>query len=326
MDPYVFVVGSPRSGTTLLQRMLDAHPLLAIANDTHFIPKAIDLDADRDLPMTPEIVDRVIGYHRFHRLGVDERLVRALAAGSDTYADFVGALYGAMASGRGKRFGGEKTPDYVRVLPVLHRLFPGSRFVHIVRDGRDVALSALDWATERKGPGRLDLWASEPVAACALWWLRQVEPGVRAGGSLGPLRYREIAYETLVARPGQTLRELTWFLGLPFSPAMEHFHVGRERDDQVDAKRAWRPATVGLRDWRTDMDPRDIALFEALAGATLTSLGYPRAFPRIPRRIESIARDCIEVWIADRRLQRSRLREQPVRAEGDRTLADSRSR
>ena len=170
-NPYLFVVGCPRSGTTLLQRMLDQHPQLAVSNDTHFIPRAIEgLTEGTDLPLTPELIERVRGYRRFPRLGLSEAAVSGAAAKARTYGEFVSALYFEFGRMHGKPLAGEKTPDYVRYLPLLHALFPWVRTVHIIRDGRDVTLSTLEWAPEDRGPGRYDLWREEPVAVCALWW------------------------------------------------------------------------------------------------------------------------------------------------------------
>ena len=207
-NPYVFVVGCPRSGTTLLQRMLDHHPRLAVANDTHFIPRALeevipqavaDVAGPVDPPLSPELVEWVLGYHRFARLGLVEAIVRQAAAEAATYRDFVSALYSEFGRLHGKPLAGEKTPDYVRRLPLLHAVFPWVRTVHIIRDGRDVALSTLEWASEDKGPGKLELWQDEPVAVCALWWQWQVRTGMRDGAVLGPSRYHEVKYEELVA-------------------------------------------------------------------------------------------------------------------------------
>src|SRR3989442_11874656 len=112
VNPYVFVVGCPRSGTTLLQRMLDAHPDLAIANDTHFIPRALGNDDGSDL--SAPVIDRVVSYKRFARLGIDEVTARQLGAGATTYSQYVSRLYDELATRRGKPYAGEKTPDYVR--------------------------------------------------------------------------------------------------------------------------------------------------------------------------------------------------------------------
>jgi hypothetical protein len=274
--PYAFIVGCPRSGTTLLQRMLDHHPLLAVANDTHFIPRVVDPDGG-DVALSPEIVDRVLDYHRFGRLGLDDPAVRRAASHTRTYAEFVGALYAQFGARHGKPLAGEKTPDYVRYLPLLGRLFPWSRVVHIVRDGRDVALSALQWARPDKGPGRFALWPEDPVAVCALWWRWQVTSGRTGGRGLGS-RYQEVRYEDLVARPRETVKSLCLFLQLPFAPEMLAYHLGRHREQPgLSAKNAWLPPTPGLRDWRSQMSERDAEVFEALAGDLLSSLGYERA-------------------------------------------------
>ena len=278
-NPFVFVVGCPRSGTTLLQRILDHHPQLAVTNDSHFIPRAVrGIDADASTPLTPDLVDRVVEYRRFHRLGVDEATARAAASGAETYAGFVGALYDVVAGQAGKPLAGEKTPDYVRSLPLLHRVFPDARIVHIVRDGRDTALSLLDWATPTKGPGKLALWGSEPLAVAALWWAWQAGAGRRDGNAIGPDRYLEIRYEDLVLEPDRVMRAVSGFLDLDFTSEMLDYHVGRVKDSEGrSAKSAWLPPTPGLRDWRIKFSDDDLALFEVLVGDVLTSFGYELA-------------------------------------------------
>jgi hypothetical protein len=278
VNPYVFLVGCPRSGTTLLQRMLDHHPRLAVANDTHFIPHGVDRKVGKiDPPLTSAIVDRVRTYRRFYRLGLPDEAVEAAASGARTYSEFVSALYDELGRSRGKPLAGEKTPSYVRQLPYLHALFPSARVVHIIRDGRDTALSALEWATETKGPGKLPLWQDEPIGVCALWWRRHVRSGRSEGERLGRSTYYEVRYERLVPDAAHELRHVAAFLDLEYSPQMAAFHVGKTRSDPgLSAKHAWLPPTPGLRDWQTDMAERDIVLFETLAGDLLDELGYER--------------------------------------------------
>lgn len=276
MNPFVFVVGCPRSGTTLLQRMLDAHPDLTVTNDTHFIPRCRP-DKGEVGGFGPDVVDAVLSYHRFHRLGIDAVTARRVAASETTYAGFVTRLYDQVAAQAGKRFAGEKTPDYVRHLPVLHELFPDAKVVHLVRDGRDVALSALEWARPGKGPGRFALWEEAPLAVCALWWTRFVLAGRLDGSALGETSYHEVRYENLVERPDVALASVADFLGISFDECMLRFHEGRERDDpSLSAKRAWRPPTTGLRSWRDSIEPRDVALFDHLAAPALDLFGYQR--------------------------------------------------
>ncbi len=308
-NPFLFVVGCPRSGTTLLQRMLDAHPQLAVANDTHFIPCALeavpprsvgDEDALSDASRLPELISWVRGYYRFARMGLDDASFCEAAAAAHTYREFVSLLYGQFARKHGKERGGEKTPAYVRHLPLLHRLFPWARSVHIIRDGRDAALSIVEWACRngrQKGPAKLAPWREEPMATCALWWRWQVRLGRRSGSVLPPGTYREVRYEELVADPEGVLRSIVSFLGLPFSARMLCFNEGKVRHQEgLSAKKAWLPPTPGLRDWRTQMKPNDVELFEALAGDLLSELGYPLVSERITPRACAVAQRCRTWW------------------------------
>ena len=301
-SPFLFLVGCPRSGTTLLQRLLDAHPSLTVANDTHFITRAIDKVAGGSVvrassPLLKEsLVEWTRGYHRFGRLGLDAEAVARADEASTTYPEFVAGLYRQLAALRGKELAGEKTPDYIRHIGRLHAMFPASKLVHIVRDGRDVALSLLDWAHEAKGPGRLELWRHQPVATCALWWRWQVT-GQRRGLGMEPGSFVQMRYEDLVRDPSTTLRSLTEWLGIPFDRRMLRFNEGKvRRQDGLSAKKAWLGPTPGLRDWRSQLDVRSLALFEALAGDVLEDNGYRLALPRIPKDLRAVADECRLWW------------------------------
>jgi hypothetical protein len=288
--------------------MLDNHPLLAVSNDPHFIPFAPGVRDGLDPPVTPELVDWLLAYRAFARLGLDEGTVRTTAAGTRTFSELVAALYDAFGRARGKLLAGEKTPRYVRYLPLLHALFPAARVVHIVRDGRDVALSTLDWARADRGPGRFRLWQDEPVAVCALSWRWHVSTGMRDGAVLGRERYLETRYEQLVAEPESALRAIAAFLELPYAAEMTEFHQGRTRADPgLSAKSAWLPPTLGLRDWRVQMPERDVELYEAIAGDLLARHGYERAFLTISDETAARAERARAAWHAELVERRSRL-------------------
>lgn len=311
-NPYVFVVGCPRSGTTLLQRMLDNHPQLAVANDTHFVPAALKGVTPRPgLPLTQEIVERVRHFRTragkgFDRLELPADALDRAAASAGTYPELVRALYSEFAELRGKPLAGEKTPDYVRHLLLLRALFPWAKVVHLIRDGRDVSLALLDWAQDGKGPGRLKLWHENPTAACALWWHWQVSAGRQDSGIFGSA-YHEVRYETLVASPDETLRELADFLELPFDDRMLTYHLGRTRTKPgLPTNKAWLPPTPGVRDWRAQLPPHDVELVEALVGDLLDDLGYERAFPKISPFVRDQANGYREWWA--RKLARRRER------------------
>jgi hypothetical protein len=304
-NPYLFVGGCPRSGTMLLQRMLDHHPLIALGNDSHFIPKCITERTNPSaLPLSSEMVECVRTYPRFKRLRLEDSAADRAAEGSNTYGEFVSRIYTEFASAHGKEIAGEKTPDYIRQIPLLDSLFPWARFIHVLRDGRDVALSVQSWATKRgrrRGPSRRSLWDEEPIAASAIWWSRFVVKGRKDGENLSGERYMEVRFEALAAEPRETLEGVLSFLELPFSDEALLYHEGRTRPKAGrSAKNAWLPPTPGLRDWRTTMPPTEVELFEAMAGDVLDELGYERAFPRISPRAVSLADRCRARWTSER--------------------------
>lgn len=318
-NPFLFVVGCPRSGTTLLQRMLDNHPSLAVANDTHFIPRVVEgVPVGVDPPLTPELIERVRTYKRFYRMELENTAVHEAAERSGSYREFVSALYSEYGRLRGKPLAGEKTPDYVRRVPFLHAMFPWAKTIHIIRDGRDVALSVLEWAREDRGPGRLKVWWEEPVAVSALWWRWQVETGRRDGGELGPDLYHEVKYEDLVAHPETLLRELAGFLSLSFSSDMLAYHEGRvRREPGLSAKKAWLPPTSGLRNWRAGMSQRDLELFEALAGDTLSELGYEHGAGEPRPTVDALAQRCRNWWNSEMARRKAKDLERLSRARTD---------
>lgn len=282
-DPFVYVVGCPRSGTTLVQRILDAHPDLAVSRSTHWVTLPLR-DGAWSLPdgrATPELAERVVGFRRFPKMDVEPGAVRRLAATAPPprYEDFVRGVYALFADGRGKPLAGDKTPAYVRWIPALSDWFPTARFVHVIRDGRDVCLSLLDPRNEKKRAqlAAFSTWGVDPVATAALRWEWDVRLGREAGIAVGPDRYLELRYEALVEDPDAASRSLCAFLGLEVRPEMVRFHEGRSRPGEGrDAKHSWSPVTPGLRDWRRDMASGDRRRIEAVAGALLDELGYTR--------------------------------------------------
>jgi hypothetical protein len=192
----------------------------------------------------------------------------------------VSGFYDLIGEAPGKRLVGDKTGQYARSLPTLHELWPAARFVHLIRDGRDVALSVLSW---KKNPGasRFPTWDEDTVMTTALWWSRNVELAREAGSKLEGRLYHELRYEALVDRPEEQCPAVCAFLDLPYDDAMLRFHEGRTRNAPgLSAKRAWLPITPNLRNWREQMPAEETERFEAVAGRLLDELGYERAFPR----------------------------------------------
>jgi hypothetical protein len=279
MNPYVFFVGCTRSGTTLLRRIADAHPELAILPEQQWLPRYWEwnIGVTDDGMVTRNLLDMLLADRRFASLELPFEQVADLVQKDPPkpYAQFVTELFDLYGRLKGKRLVGEKTPKYVRYLPTLNELWPGARVVHLIRDGRDVALSLLDWDKSERNVGRFPTWKDDPLATAALYWEWNVRLGREAGAFLGPDRYHELRYEALVTEPEAECVKLCSFLGLPFDPQMLRFHEGRTRENSgLSAKKAWQPITPGLRSWRQQMAPADVARFESVGGQLLDHLGY----------------------------------------------------
>ena len=293
MNPYLFIVGCPRSGTTLLRRLVDTHPLVAVIDEMRWIASFFE----RREGLTPEglvtqeLVDRLLAYDRFATLEISrEQLGRLIDTGDPVpYPNFVTGIFDLYGQAQGKSLVGDKTPRYVRRIGTLHALWPHARFVHIIRDGRDVCMSILNWEKAERALGRFSPWGEDQVTMAAEWWEWHVRLGREDGGSLAPNLYHEVRYEELVSSPAKTCETLCDFLDLPYDDAMLKFHEGRTKmKPGRDAKRAWLPITFGLREWSEQMSAEDLERFEAAAGDLLEELGYPRACPHPPD--ETLAR------------------------------------
>jgi Sulfotransferase family len=318
MNPYVFFVGCARSGNTLVQRLADAHPELAVMHGTRWIArwheKRIGVTADGDV--TAELVERLPRHERFKALEIQpEELTRVYRENQGvSYAAFVSALFDRFGKRRGKQLVGDKTPEYVKSIRTLHMLWPGAKFVHIIRDGRDVCLSVAEW---RKGATRFPTWHDDPVATTAVWWDLNVRLAREAGRQLGPDLYYELRYEALVADAAGECARMCAFLEIPYDDAMLRFHEGRTRSEPgLDAKKAWLPVTAGLRTWRSEMPPADIVRFEAAAGDLLDELGYTRGAASLSENeLERAAR------VRDAYANRARARGRPLPEAWERRAA-----
>lgn len=273
---FPFIVGSGRSGTTLTRAMLDSHPEVAVPPETYFVTELLE---NRGSYETPEgfskdaFLGDLLVNQWFRRWEVPpERVASEIDEVSITgYADAIRSVYRAFAASRGKRRYADKTPVHIYHLPVLAELLPEARFVHVIRDGRDVAASFLDQDDMRPNG----------VAEAALLWRERVRVGRSAGAELGPDRYLELRYEELVANPGPTLERLCTMIGLRYDPRMlsypERATETVARDGGPERHRGvFMAPTPGLRDWRSELSPEAIETFELIAGDLLSELGYER--------------------------------------------------
>jgi hypothetical protein len=286
--PMPVIVGAPRSGTTLLRFMLDAHPLLAIPPETGFLMQAAAISpggfAARDSlfrlvtafpPEAPTWDD--FGLRR------DEFLAELESIEPFERADGFRAFYRLYASSQNKPRYGDKTPLYCEHLDTIRAVLPEARFLHIIRDGRDTALSLRPmWFA----PG-------QDIASLAASWKRHVTRARLAGW--GDEDYLEVRFERLVTDTEAVLREVCEFVELPFDAAMLRYferapqrleqHVARHsasgellvsHEQRIEQHRLTvrPPAPERIYRWKDEMSAEEQVEFQEVAGELLGELGY----------------------------------------------------
>jgi Sulfotransferase family len=286
-QPAPFIVGVGRSGTTLLRLMLDAHPELAIPPETHFLPALIELfdgGGEHDIDALVAAVKTHAGWHDF---GMDEAELQAAFGTSDNAGNAIRAFFSAYAARHGKPRWGDKTPVYIEsIARIGATLGDQARFIHLIRDGRDVAVSRGARAVKR---GR----KATPARVEAETWQRRIEGARVQAATVG--HYLELRYEDLIADPAAVLRTACDFIELDFDPAMLDYHErasdrlselsdlpgkggkirpGSERV-AAHALTSEPPRADRAERWRTELSADAVAEYEKVAGDLLADLGYP---------------------------------------------------
>jgi hypothetical protein len=273
-DPF-FIVGNDRSGTTMLRLIVDRGPDAAVPPESMFLTDfapAFAAGGPRDERAARQLMEEVWAHPkvRLWELPPQPPAIPPGLAPPDAYRFVVAAPFEAYAARHGKARWGDKTPHYVHHIDALLRVWPRARFVVLVRDGRDVALSL------RRMPfGPNNAWAA------AQWWARGIRAGARAQRA-HPESVRTLRYEDLAARPREEVPRLCEFLGLRYTDdmlALEKTDPARIVADQA----GWFPTlfeginTDAVGRWEREMSRRDQRIFAALAGDELEQLGYAAA-------------------------------------------------
>ena len=256
----IFVVGAARSGTTWVHDALRIHPLVGAVFETELFQLNTGMGGLFDPARwegKPQGVARIISR--------EDLLAEGRAFASRVLAHGLKPEH---------RYLVEKTPGHVERMPVIAAAFPEARFIHVIRDGRDVCVSRRaaqkSWAASWKRlPGRLD------VARIASAWGRLVRAGQAGAAALGD-RVLEVRYEELRRDPRAGYRRMLDFATIPYDDELiETIHTNVDFDTTGragDTTGFYRAGRVG--DWQHSFHLVDCIAFDAAAGKTLIELGY----------------------------------------------------
>ena len=254
----IFIGGCGRSGTSLLREILNRHPDIACGPETTFLCDLVNparLAVEWGLPCAE---------------------IEAQVRHSPNVVRFAETFFGAFAAREGKPRWADKTPRNVTVIPRLLAWFPNAKFIHLIRDGRDVACSLRHHPRQAVRHGRIvPVNSNNPIHQCTRRWLRETSLGIAFHAHP---RCTSLRYESLVNDTESTLRHLCGFLDVDFShdlltpaaargPAREGRLLNNER---VDAP----VHSESIGRWRRDLTPDERRAFARIAGDLLITLCY----------------------------------------------------
>jgi Sulfotransferase family len=287
LAPMPIIVGVPRSGTTLLRFMLDSHPSLAIPPETGFLAlplKWFRMVAPRETLF--RVVTRLpLKSGPWQDFGLDAPEFRQRLRQIEPFdlGEGLRTFYRLYAEKQNKPRYGDKTPLYCKHLQAIETLLPEAHFVHIIRDGRDVALSLRT----------MSFAPAQDIPTLALYWRKLIENARRAGRHCRA--YMEVRYEALVEDPPAVLHSVCSFLKLDFDSAMLRYWertAERLREHKASSRIKGRlavtheqrlfqhrlalkvPQVDRILDWKNKMTPAERAQFLHCAGEMLEELGY----------------------------------------------------
>lgn len=266
------IIGAHRSGTSLLTRILNQHSTLAVPPESFFFNTFVPLrkfygDLERDENFA-RLIDDVLSTPKVAGWSPTPTREQILERVSERSMGSVFlALLDTWAESQGKTYWGEKTPHHVFYWPEISEALPDVPLVHIVRDGRDVALGLVK---ARFGPKSV-------YTAGRRWarWMDAIEE-IRARVPSG--RLYQISYEGLLTEPERTVGGICEFLGVPFEKAMLDFHEDRSpysgyAAEHANLNKPLLADKVGA--WHQTMKRSDVTLFESIASEQLRRYGYP---------------------------------------------------
>ncbi len=282
--PMPFIVGCGRSGTTLLRLLLDAHPDMAIPHETAWLKDILPVLVHSSFK-TSVLRKKLLGSEQWCTMNISEGELDTVLAQHDATVpeETIRRIYKTYADKHSAVRYGDKTPAHSSHMITLFKLLPEARFIHIIRDGRDVAESY-----------RRVWFGLQDIRQLAYLWVTRIRD-IRQQAEYLPY-YMEVRYEELVADPEKILRKIGEFIDLSYDPIqLEAYKHADERlsevkDRVLDGKfisnEAFKqthlltmqpPTTSRIGKWKTELTSDEIATFERIAGDMLSDLGYERA-------------------------------------------------
>jgi hypothetical protein len=268
----IFIIGASRSGTTLLRLMLNSHPAIHIPPEAWFLGDLVTLLPSKGLLDENQLVrakEIILRNERWKDWNCDEdRLDFALQNNRPkTLKTLIQDLFEGCSQAKYAKIWGEKSPRHSFIAEKLYDIFPESRFIHLIRDGKDACSSMLS-----RG------WYDKNFVRICEHWKTLVDAALQ-GRKFEKNRYFEIYYEKLICEPKETLSKACGFLGIDFSEAMLDYQ-SRIKEDIVLGEKNLHSSLLGeinvakIGKNAKELNLFEKTIFEIICGNTYTKAGY----------------------------------------------------
>jgi len=263
----IFIGGSPRSGTTLLRRILNAHPEICAGPEFCLLPAIIRLRNEAKQRINNGQISMFVNKE------MNDDIIRQL------FFDYVNPFFEES----GKLFLAEKTPANILIFPELHELFPEAYLVHVIRDGRDVVSSMLEVAKSFKNSKEKIPSYIQGVEHCAGTWRDYVESPSRKGEIFFSEKFQkmyiEVRYEDMIYDPINTIQDLCGNLEIDFHKEIITSETLGHNFDQENFWISKKNLSSSINTRSYNRYRRDLSLVQKIVVAkycqqTLKKLGY----------------------------------------------------
>jgi len=286
MRPPIFIIGNPRSGTTLLRLMLNNHQNIIVPPECGFA--VWFYEKYHAIRFSESIIDSFVQdvsvARKIETWKLDYAKLREyiIASNVSSYAQAVSAVYEFYGLSIGKNFHrwGDKNNFYLHHIEILYALYPSAQFIHIVRDGRDIACS---YKALRKSKMVSKYAPDLPVDIneIAREWTENIQKIRQSFEKLSPAQVFEVRYEDLVSQTTQELHRICRFLGEPYDPAMELYYVKNQMENQEPveflqwkAKTLEKPTDSEVGKYQRELTGGEIKEFERISRHILKLYNY----------------------------------------------------
>ena len=285
--PFFFIIGRPRSGTTLLRTLFDAHPNVIIPLECQIIKLIYEKYGkkrswtENELKNLLKEIKKEWKFDTWKINGEKLRNDMLGCEGETSLKQLIRVIYSNYISHFEKKeiaLFGDKNPEYSLYIDKLIRHFPEAKYIHITRDYRDQILSYMKFD-----------FAYPMLALTAYRWKRSVQKVLKAEKKLEDSFYT-IRYEDLVDDPGKYLKEMSGFLGITYDPSVLSFYMNADKTDFTETQETFRQkyhkdlfrpidkSSVGL--WKEKMRAKDVKVADMIVGKYAEAFGYNRESKR----------------------------------------------